>query len=133
MHPKWFSVVSRTDKPARKQQLSSPLLCAYVSLLLSRVRTFMKAAHDAGSAVSSTVPSTNTTRMSLSVWYVFWLTPQHLHHPTTHTHTHVHVATSACVHPFACHCALCCKPAVCAAPCSVYPVAAAAFAAVRAL
>jgi len=40
--------------------------------------TLRKDSHDAGSAVSSTVPSTNTTRMSFSVWYVFWLTPQHL-------------------------------------------------------
>lgn len=32
----------------------------------------------AGSAVSSSVPSAKTTRMSFRVWYVFWLTPQHI-------------------------------------------------------
>jgi hypothetical protein len=37
-----------------------------------------KASRLMGSAVSRTVPSANTTRMSLSVWYVFWLTPQHM-------------------------------------------------------
>lgn len=37
-----------------------------------------KASRDAASAVSSTVPSTSTTRMSRSVWYVFCLTPQHM-------------------------------------------------------
>ena len=38
----------------------------------------MNAARDASSAVSSTVPSTKTMRMSLSVWYVFCFTPQHI-------------------------------------------------------
>lgn len=33
---------------------------------------------DSGMAVSRTVPSANTTRRSFSVWYVFWLTPQHI-------------------------------------------------------
>ena len=28
--------------------------------------------------MSSSVPSANTTRMSFKVWYVFWLTPQHI-------------------------------------------------------
>jgi hypothetical protein len=33
---------------------------------------------DSSFAVSSTVPFANTTRRSLRVWYVFWLTPQHM-------------------------------------------------------
>ena len=32
----------------------------------------------AGSAVSRTLPSVKTMRMSASVWYVFWETPQHM-------------------------------------------------------
>ncbi len=36
------------------------------------------AAHEAGSPVSRTVPSTKTDRMSFKVWYVFCATPQHI-------------------------------------------------------
>mmetsp|Transcript_27848 Transcript_27848/g.84992 ORF Transcript_27848/g.84992 Transcript_27848/m.84992 type:complete len:405 (-) Transcript_27848:409-1623(-) len=38
----------------------------------------LKASTDVGSPVSSTVPSTRTTRKSAMVWYVFCFTPQHM-------------------------------------------------------
>ena len=41
-------------------------------------QTLAKASRLAASEVSRTVPSKKTTRRSLTVWYVFWETPQHM-------------------------------------------------------
>mmetsp|Transcript_11511 Transcript_11511/g.38038 ORF Transcript_11511/g.38038 Transcript_11511/m.38038 type:complete len:249 (+) Transcript_11511:1956-2702(+) len=61
------SVLSACTRDARFTTPSTSVLC-----------DTRNDARESASAVSSTVPSTNTIRISFRVWYVFCFTPQHI-------------------------------------------------------
>mmetsp|Transcript_14119 Transcript_14119/g.56273 ORF Transcript_14119/g.56273 Transcript_14119/m.56273 type:complete len:415 (+) Transcript_14119:2060-3304(+) len=68
----WMSAVSASSACTSRASAETP---SQTSLPNGDV---LNAATDAGSDVSSVVPSTKTTRRSRNVWYVFCATPQHM-------------------------------------------------------